>query len=653
MILEKLVLHDFGIYAGRHEVDLRPPSPSQPVVLFGALNGRGKTTLFDAINLALYGQRARLSNRKNLAWEEYLKRAVNQQSSGGASVSLQLSVHDLLESHTYEIRRHWQETGKGVREHLSVLVDGEVDQVITDEWSTHVESILPVDVASLNFFDGEKIDELADPARSREVIRAAIRGLLGINLLERLEADLKVLLRRQQLEVIGDEVPPELVDAESELERLSVERERLVLATGALRVDHERQTQLHAAALKKAHDLGADRWQQREDLATRLRETTVRRAETQEAMVGAAAGSAPLKLLAPLLQRLEDQLRKDQETQQARTVLSVLETRDESTLSTITGDTSAIAEFLAQDRERWKATANRSIVHAESTSGPADLTLLLTSIDDSNDVAELLTTLRTLDDEIHEIERTMSTIPTDEQLLPLLGDVAESNVRLEQLFSDLEAASSELEQLQRDSERAEAKVERIRAHVAEQRQQSLDATRSRNYIEQSLDTVRATAKRTIDRNLERLETSIFERFSELIGKANLISAVTIDADTLELQIHTRDGEQLPVERLSAGERQLLATAVLWGLSSASGRAIPLVIDTPLARLDGEHRRNLVKNYFPHAAEQVIILSTDQEVDDDLLRDLTPALGRTFTIMFDGATGSSRFVDGYEPNGATQ
>ena len=54
--------------------------------------------------------------------------------------------------------------------------------------------------------------------------------------------------------------------------------------------------------------------------------------------------------------------------------------------------------------------------------------------------------------------------------------------------------------------------------------------------------------------------------------------------------------------------------MLWALGRTSGRPLPVIIDTPLARLDSDHRRLLVENYFPQASHQVILLSTDTEVD---------------------------------------
>ena len=81
MKFTELTLQDFGVYGGRQSIDLSPVSPERPVILVGGLNGRGKTTIIDAIQIALYGNRAKLSNRGNLSWDEYLRRAIHRGAS--------------------------------------------------------------------------------------------------------------------------------------------------------------------------------------------------------------------------------------------------------------------------------------------------------------------------------------------------------------------------------------------------------------------------------------------------------------------------------------------------------------------------------------------------------------------------------------------
>ena len=106
------------------------------------------------------------------------------------------------------------------------------------------------------------------------------------------------------------------------------------------------------------------------------------------------------------------------------------------------------------------------------------------------------------------------------------------------------------------------------------------------------------------------------------------------------------GQTIPFERLSAGERQLLATALLWGLARASGRPVPTIIDTPLGRLDSSHRKHLVRGYFPRASHQVILLSTDEEIIGTRLTELTPWVTRVYRLAHDDQAGETSIEEGY-------
>lgn len=230
--------------------------------------------------------------------------------------------------------------------------------------------------------------------------------------------------------------------------------------------------------------------------------------------------------------------------------------------------------------------------------------------------------------------------------MPILTELATHRARHDQLASELEAANADLDRLAAVVQRTEAAVSRTRAALADELKRELDLGRVRTYVERSLETITAVGENTIQRNLPAIEAAILNRFNQLIGKSSLIGKIGLDPKTLRLSVTGTDGTTLPIERLSAGERQLLATAVLWGISTVTGRSIPLVIDTPLGRLDGTHRRNLVENYFPNAAPQVIVLSTDEEIDAELLDLLDHAVGHRYTIRFDEARQGSVIESGY-------
>jgi DNA sulfur modification protein DndD len=150
--------------------------------------------------------------------------------------------------------------------------------------------------------------------------------------------------------------------------------------------------------------------------------------------------------------------------------------------------------------------------------------------------------------------------------------------------------------------------------------------------------VRATLKsfqeKVVEKHSRRIEVLVLESFQQLLRKSSLVSDLKIDPKTMRLRLLGSKGEDLPFRRLSAGERQLLATAILWGLARASGRPVPVIIDTPLARLDSRHRHFLVERYFPSVSHQVILLSTDEEISSRYHAALKPFLSRTYHLDYD-------------------
>ena len=126
----------------------------------------------------------------------------------------------------------------------------------------------------------------------------------------------------------------------------------------------------------------------------------------------------------------------------------------------------------------------------------------------------------------------------------------------------------------------------------------------------------------------------------------------IDPETFRIELTDGDGRVVPFDRFSAGERQLLATSLLWGLARASGRPLPTIIDTPLGRLDSSHRRHMIERYFPVASHQVILLSTDEEIDEESLQRLLPYIGRKYHLQFDEASRSTTITEGYFWNNET-
>ncbi len=152
--------------------------------------------------------------------------------------------------------------------------------------------------------------------------------------------------------------------------------------------------------------------------------------------------------------------------------------------------------------------------------------------------------------------------------------------------------------------------------------------------------------RATERKIDRLSDLITESFRYLSRKQTMVERIHIDPSSFAITLYSEAGHALSKERLSEGEKQIFAISVLWGLARASAHPLPAIIDTPMARLDAAHRRHLVERYFPNASHQVLILSTDTEVDRHYYQALQPHIARAYHLDYDEATRATRGREGY-------
>jgi DNA sulfur modification protein DndD len=135
------------------------------------------------------------------------------------------------------------------------------------------------------------------------------------------------------------------------------------------------------------------------------------------------------------------------------------------------------------------------------------------------------------------------------------------------------------------------------------------------------------------RKIKELEDTISELFNKLCRKQNLVSRISIDSSDFSHTFYDEMDNKIPRKNLSSGERQIFAIALLWALKKISGRPLPVIIDTPLSRLDSDHRSNLVNIYFPNASHQTLVLSTDTEIDKSFFHDLSHYVSHAYHLKY--------------------
>jgi len=651
MIFQELVLENFGPYKGRQVFNLRPGNEQQPIILLGGMNGGGKTTLMDAIRLALYGHRAPCSTRGNLSYPEFLKQCINRQAQA-ATIELVFAqtLNNEPQPTEFRIYRTWTEHVSH-RDSLSILSNGDLAPDLAQKWDERIEDLLPLGISRLFLFDGEQVGELADQDTPPPSVISAMRSLLGLELPDRLSADLDVLTARKRKALATAQEQAQLANIEQRLEAQEQERlsfkKKIAAIQPKLDKAEEKLQQAEERFLSEGGKIAAEQTQQESQLQQARDNADTHRAALREI----AAGVLPLALIQPLLQQAVVQGQHEVRQQQLAIAQELLKERSQSLLQFVqsldleTKHIKKIQSFLAkQDQETTQDASETWLGVDAETLHHLTNTLQYALPHQRQAAADQLKQLQTCQAEIETIERYLATAASPEIYAKLVQQVRQAQTDVVHLKADREHSQRLLEQ-------AEQAIARTKQDLMDYGTLAID----RNHDEHMLgaiakvqDTLKVFQQKLKLRKLNQLETLVTECFLYLLHKSNLVHRVQIDTETFSLSLFDYEGKPIPKHRLSAGEKQLLAISLLWGLARASGRQLPVAIDTPLGRLDSSHRANLVDRYFPQASHQVLLLSTDTEIGKAEVTRLREngAIAREYLLKYDSALQKTEVKSGY-------
>lgn len=624
MIFRELILQNFGPYFGKNVIKLAPDTRDNPppIILFGGMNGGGKTTLMDAIRLTLYGQRGQCSTRGNLSYNEFLLQCINHQTPLGEKTRIELEFEQIVneELHIFRIVRFWDHQTKEGKDNLGVLNQDWPDKNLVNTWDEYIETILPLGISNLFLFDGEQVKELADQDVPNVEVVNAIKSLLGLELAERLDEDIDVLASRKRKDLGKAKGLKYLQEIEEKLRKLTLEKTEV-----------DQKFEILKEALENAQLKEEQMWQKfqleggkiaGEKSSLEIHNQRLEQAVEQQRdeLVKLASRSLPLVLITPLLKEAKIQGEKEIKSAQAKLAQQVLQDRDQRLLCYLnqlalnTQDFTKIQQFLDQENE----ALNHDI---EEVSQPW-LNISLTEIKQLETILDHQLPLQINQAQIHQqkIEELEREITANEKQLARAA-APEIYNELHQALIDAKEHHTKIkldyERVHQDQQELTQKIKDLTKKLSSCTEEVLK-TQNDEHILQSINKVKETLKIFRERltlnKLNKLEKEVTDCFRYLLHKSSLVYRVTIDNHNFTLALYDHQGKLLPKHRLSAGEKQLLAISLLWGLARVSGRHLPVAIDTPLGRLDSSHRHNLVERYFPNASHQVILLSTDTEID---------------------------------------
>ena len=656
MFFTKVELHNFGIYKGTHEMNLTDKIGDRNIILIGGLNGRGKTTFHDAVLLALYGKQAlKYIQEKEKSYEKLLLDHINKHATDDETyVAVTLVLEDETE---IRIKRAWKARGKKIDQQTIVEKNGSADKYLGDNWSYYIEEILPFGIARFFFFNNEKITQLADDS-SFEQIKSSIKSAIGVSTIEKTIEHIDEVIRRkknalksfetselnqeyQEVEHEISEIDQRLEEAQRELNKLELQCQKLAIQIEA----KENEFWSSGGDLSRNRDAIKAEMNRISDLAEQIQ---------QEILQLASSAATPLALCKDLVvqsyneeqEQLQGDVKRHTDTVVNNSYQRVISRLNESDLPPEVLD--LVKRIISDELVGHISEA----VHENRISmSPVSLMLYEKLISKffpsiSQKIMGLVSSSDAQEAEYLSLDAHLGA--ADDKTLAMQLYEALKSIEKEKALADADyqRKADSIESMRRQREILVGKRIRLIKGMAEKENTNDDNMRIIKYAAMSIETLTEFKKRLQKEKVERLSNTATKCFQTLVEKNSLAKKIDINPDTLDVTIVGVDGNELLKSQLSAGEQQMFAVAIVWALALSSGYKAPVIVDTPMARLDSSHRTNFVTKYLPAASSQVMVLSTDEEIYGRYLDMVRENVVDYYTLLYREEERCTSIVQGY-------
>jgi DNA sulfur modification protein DndD len=657
MKFRKLTIENYKSFQFPTTINFPDGSEGKSIFLIGGMNGAGKTSVMEAVNFCLYGTKSdhifKFINRKELA-------------KGNAFVSFELLM-ETDDNEELQVKRSWSAgtvdspKPKDLEEKLVVVKDGKRVSVQNKEmWQDYINVTIPKSITQFFFFDGEKIQEIAADDHSEVRLKSSLEAALGIQYISRLAGDVLHLKQEERKNFV------EISDEDIDFKESELKREKAKLFK---KQEEKDEIEKELKDFKSEYDTAKNRFQAIFSSAPESVEET-RQRERKRIQLATKQGQIenqiktliekhlPWALAGLLFSPLKSQIEQERTTLASKaisdhaTILAknIVDAVDEpEPIFEVPLDQthkSKLHERVLTVLQADKKQTNKAFLNLSER----DASKVLNKIEEIEESDILL--LRDLVYECDELESEISGLEKT--------GLATSSDTEKQLFDDLQQQMEScqnqigrltvrLQNIAEDILTIETKIKEIEAELGKlyekhnMSKEKVDFIKECDTIANLLNTFIVKLRKN---KIHLLQEKTFEMYKLLSSRSGMIKDLQIDDKTYEISIRDRNGHEIKKSGLSAGEKEIFAVSLLWGLAQTSQLNLPIIIDTPLSRLDSVHRDNIVNNYFPNAADQVIILSTDTEIDNNYFKALVPNLTGAGKLIFSQLNELSTYQEGY-------
>lgn len=682
MRIKRLALNNIGSFAGEHCFSFQTDNPQKQVVLIGGRNGAGKTTLFESIRLCLYGYKLYGYRQNSQAYTNKIKRLINDKAKSVsptiAGITMQIIIEDGYANSVFEISREWSLSGNTLKENLGIYKDG---NVLTTEqmqdFDNYLMQIIPPALFNFHFFDGEKISDFVFDRTNGQAFRKAFLQICGLDTFDLIEEQLQSSTRTTK------DHSQNLIQEEYETarENLMEAKESYTLAIHKIQETQaeidtlQDQITILNENMRKYGGIQSDDWKTYEK---EIQKEEAKRDELRRILKASANDVIPFIILKNQLEALRLQLTAEGKLKRNRLFKSkffdpLLKKKLQQELKDFLKFPNAEIpdEFLlALYRTLREDTPEYAVEFLQISENDSAELLARIHHYQNYDIQSLIDTEKSLEESLGRTKELHTQMDSKEII-----DANHYLIQKDELLTRLDAIRQRFLAEKDTLLRTEEILQTVQKAYQKAYEKYRAMLKERSVTDMAARTLLAFSELKQDlyaKYISQVEEAFSRHFHNLMSKGDLIDGVYIDSafEVIAYKMQEIDiahvlkqiqeyGEEylcssigeraykiiqdnksssgeitVPIkveQHFSAGEKQIFIMSLYQSLTEIRTSELPFVIDTPLARIDSEHRKNILVHFFSRLPGQVIILSTDEEINKEGIEMLSPQISDVYLI----------------------
>lgn len=664
MIIKRIEFENFRPFYGQVGIDLSP-TVDRNIILIGGRNGHGKTNFLLGIVWCLYGKlisdvdesfKAEIASNYSTFLNGVLN--TNKKIEGHCKFSVKLTFHDVpygadeIKS-TIHIHRHYDTESQIEKLEIEPDDDGLLALSSDEEKQNFINDyLIPIEIAKFVFFDAEKISQIADlnVKQQAKLLDNTLSNMLGLSSYQNLANEMDAYVRKLKKESAENKIKEQITNFENAIKssKQSIETKQEALKgknTDIRKIEADivaLETEINRRGgdntnIETLHKNKAELEKQRDQIQVQFNDM---------------ADIMPLFILSGLMQEAKEHLE--------------IETNNKENKITQKDFSEKIDLFIEELFNKGitpepDINMKQKIFYAKKSEGLAPC-----FIDDNNEQEKPLSFTHNLDlskanalehsykyiqsqsnanfidiiinftktkKEMNKLEQQIKKLEissADEITKESINDKNKFQNEKDKLNKEIGSIESDISKLETEQSSANAKLIKFyeQAKISQKNKAKIEL--SEKYIKVFNDFIKEEKEQKKEAIKEKLLAELKNLWNkELVTNAKL--NLLPNDNGLEVELLNKNGDSVSSKNLSKGEQQLYISALLKAILDNSIHDLPILIDTPLARLDSEHRNNILHHYYPNLSTQVVVFSTDTEVTPKKYEDIKEHVMQSYLI----------------------